>query len=95
VSALGPAGPCQIGYRGVSDDGHPVEGTVSFTLTTPGAAAAAPQTAEPAPVTAPAVDPQAATQQSEGARSGRGSWARASSSRPARPARRARCGWGG
>ena len=45
VSPLGPAGVYQIGYRVVSDDGHPVQGKVSFTLTTPGPAAAAPTTA--------------------------------------------------
>jgi len=68
VKPLGPAGTYQIGYRVVSDDGHPVSGSVSFTLTTPGpgvasatpaapststAAAAAPSTS--APVAAPAV----------------------------------------
>ncbi|HEX5811844.1 MAG TPA: copper resistance CopC family protein, partial [Pseudonocardia sp.] len=31
VSPLGPAGVYQIGYRVVSDDGHPVQGKVSFT----------------------------------------------------------------
>ncbi len=36
VSPLGPAGVYQIGYRVVSDDGHPVQGKVSFTLTAPG-----------------------------------------------------------
>jgi hypothetical protein len=45
VSPLGPAGVYQIGYRVVSDDGHPVQGKVSFTLTAPGPAAAAPTTA--------------------------------------------------
>jgi methionine-rich copper-binding protein CopC len=78
VSPLGPAGAYQVGYRVVSDDGHPVQGKVSFTLTTPGpaAAAAAPASAAPvaAPVAAPAPAPaaapvatQASTQQSEGA----------------------------
>ena len=75
VSPLGPAGAYQIGYRVVSDDGHPVQGKLSFTLTQPGPAAAAP-TAEAAPVAAPVAEPtaapapvapQAATQQSEGA----------------------------
>ncbi len=31
---LGPAGRYEIGYRVVSDDGHPVTGSVAFTLTT-------------------------------------------------------------
>jgi methionine-rich copper-binding protein CopC len=33
---LGPAGDYQIGYRVVSDDGHPVTGAITFTLTAPG-----------------------------------------------------------
>jgi copper resistance protein C len=78
VSPLGPAGVYEIGYRVVSDDGHPVSGKVSFTLTTacPGAAAApaAAPTAAAAPAPAPAaaaattaVDPQADSRSSEGA----------------------------
>jgi copper resistance protein C len=75
VSPLGPAGVYEIGYRVVSDDGHPVSGKVSFTLTTAGpGAAAAPVTAaptaaaapEPAPATT-AVDPQADSRSSGGA----------------------------
>ncbi|WP_214369290.1 copper resistance protein CopC [Pseudonocardia sp. H11422] len=49
VKPLGPAGRYDIGYRVVSGDGHPIEGSVSFTLTTPGAAAAAPPAAATAP----------------------------------------------
>jgi copper resistance protein C len=75
VSPLGPAGTYEIGYRVVSDDGHPVQGKISFTLTSPGPAAtaatskAAPAAPEPAaaPVAAPAtaaVDPQANAKQS-------------------------------
>jgi hypothetical protein len=61
----------QIGYRVVSDDGHPVQGKLSFTLTASGAApvpipTAPSVAAAPAP-TAAAVVPEAATQQSEGA----------------------------
>jgi copper resistance protein C len=78
VSPLGPAGVYEIGYRVVSDDGHPVSGKVSFTLTTagPGAAAApaAAPTAAAAPAPAPAaaaattaVDPQADSRSSDGA----------------------------
>lgn len=72
VSPLGPAGVYEIGYRVVSDDGHPVSGKVSFTLTTAGPGAAAPATAAPAPAPAAApattaVDPQADSRSSEGA----------------------------
>jgi copper resistance protein C len=77
VSPLGPAGAYEIGYRVVSDDGHPVQGKVTFTLTTPGPGAAAPSVAPasaaapaaaPAPVPATtAVDPQASSRPDEGA----------------------------
>lgn len=49
VKPLGPAGRYEIGYRVVSDDGHPVSGSVSFTLTTPG-----PGTGAPVATSAPA-----------------------------------------
>ncbi|WP_219415872.1 copper resistance CopC family protein [Pseudonocardia nigra] len=42
VQPLGPAGEYQVGYRVVSEDGHPVTGSVTFTLTEPGPAAGAP-----------------------------------------------------
>jgi copper resistance protein C len=62
VSPLGPAGAYEIGYRVVSDDGHPVTGSVAFTLTRPGTptptAAAAPTPA--APAAPPAAGPDAA-----------------------------------
>jgi copper resistance protein C len=64
VSPLGPAGRYEIGYRVVSDDGHPVQGVVAFTLTTP-RPAAAPSPAAAAPATAP-VQPQAGAQQDTG-----------------------------
>jgi methionine-rich copper-binding protein CopC len=77
VSPLGPAGAYEIGYRVVSDDGHPVQGKVTFTLTTPGPGVAAPSVAPasaaapaaaPAPVPATtAVDPQAGSRSDEGA----------------------------
>jgi methionine-rich copper-binding protein CopC len=67
VKPLGPAGVYQVGYRVVSDDGHPVSGSVSFTLTAPGpgAASAAPTVAPttaaaPAPATTSATAPAAA-----------------------------------
>jgi copper resistance protein C len=54
VAPLGPAGRYEIGYRVVSEDGHPVTGSVAFTLTAPGPASAtpAPTSAAPAPVAA-------------------------------------------
>lgn len=60
---LGPAGRYEIGYRVVSDDGHPVTGAVAFELTTPGPGAAAPAAAAPAAAPAAA---QAAVQAPEG-----------------------------
>lgn len=60
---LGPAGRYEIGYRVVSDDGHPVRGAVAFVLTAPGpGAAAAPAAASepsaaPVAASAPAADP--------------------------------------
>ncbi|GLZ46126.1 copper resistance protein [Actinomycetospora sp. NBRC 106375] len=39
VGALPQAGRYEIGYRVVSDDGHPVSGSVAFSLTTPSPAA--------------------------------------------------------
>ncbi len=59
VAPLGPAGVYQVGYRVVSDDGHPVQGAVSFTLTTPGPAAA-PQAVPPAAAAAAPAGPAAA-----------------------------------
>jgi copper resistance protein C len=51
---LGPAGAYQVGYRVVSDDGHPVTGAITFTLTAPGPAAVGPTPAtNPAATTAP------------------------------------------
>lgn len=59
VLPLGPAGAYQIGYRVVSADGHPVSGSVPFTLTTAGAGS--PQAAPPAGATAaPSVVPTSA-----------------------------------
>jgi copper resistance protein C len=63
VAPLGPAGRYEIGYRVVSEDGHPVTGSVAFTLTAPSPAAAttaaapssalaAPASATPAPTSA-------------------------------------------
>jgi copper resistance protein C len=58
VLPLGPAGRYEVGYRVVSEDGHPVTGSVAFTLTTAG-----PGTATPAPAVSPtnAAAPSAAS----------------------------------
>ena len=40
---LGPAGVYTVSYHIVSEDGHPVSDSYTFTLTTPGAGTAAPQ----------------------------------------------------
>ncbi|GAA1397531.1 hypothetical protein GCM10009613_50360 [Pseudonocardia kongjuensis] len=58
LQPLGPAGVYTVEYRVVSDDGHPVSGTVPFTLTQPGPAAAAAST-PPATSAAPPADPAA------------------------------------
>ncbi|GAA2868506.1 copper resistance protein CopC [Pseudonocardia halophobica] len=58
VGPLGPAGRYEIGYRVLSDDGHPVSGKVGFTLTAAGTgtgSSAAPiPSADAAPSAAPA-----------------------------------------
>jgi methionine-rich copper-binding protein CopC len=67
--SLGPAGRYEIGYRVVSADGHPVTGSVAFTLTTPGpgATTAAPEpSAAPAAPAAAAPPPAAAPAESDG-----------------------------
>jgi methionine-rich copper-binding protein CopC len=43
VAPLGPAGRYQVGYRVVSADGHPVQGSTSFTLTKAGSGTPPPQ----------------------------------------------------
>ncbi|MBV9312396.1 MAG: copper resistance protein CopC [Pseudonocardia sp.] len=50
VNSLGPAGRYTVGYRIVSEDGHPVTGSVSFVLTQAGTGHPAPATAAPAPL---------------------------------------------
>lgn len=52
VRSLGPAGEYTVGYRVLSADSHPVQGSISFTLTEPGPGATAP--APPAETSAPA-----------------------------------------
>lgn len=46
VRPLGPAGEYTIGYRVLSADSHPVQGSISFTLTRPGPGDTAPAAAE-------------------------------------------------
>lgn len=60
---LGPAGRYEIGYRVISDDGHPVTGEVGFVLSAPGPGASAP----PAPsATGPAEPAQAVAGPAQG-----------------------------
>lgn len=63
VLPLGPAGRYEIGYRVVSEDGHPVTGSLSFTLTAPGPGGAAPAAtsagATPAEEAVPVAEPTA------------------------------------
>lgn len=42
VRELGPTGTYTVGYRVLSNDGHPVPGKVTFTLTSPGGGTPAP-----------------------------------------------------
>jgi copper resistance protein C len=68
VAPLGPAGRYEIGYRVISADGHPVTGSVAFTLTTagPGTAAAIAPAQGPAAPPPPAAAPPAAPQEASG-----------------------------
>lgn len=67
VSPLGTAGRYEIGYRVISEDGHPVTGSVAFTLTADGPAVATPAVATPAASTpAPVAAPVAATPVEDG-----------------------------
>lgn len=60
-----PSGIYRIAYRVVSDDGHPVSGSATFTLALPAAATASPLPATPA--TTPGRSPEAASPTSPGA----------------------------
>jgi copper resistance protein C len=64
VRPLGPAGGYQIGYRVVSADGHPISGSIPFTLTTAGSGTGA--TAPPIAATAAPVVPAAAAPAGDG-----------------------------
>lgn len=64
VRPLGPAGWYEIGYRVVSRDGHPIQGSVAFTLTAPGPDVAAP--APDAPADSAAEPPPESTGSSDG-----------------------------
>jgi copper resistance protein C len=48
VGPLGPAGTYTVGYRIISDDGHPVSGETTFTLTKPGTGHGLPAAQSPA-----------------------------------------------
>jgi methionine-rich copper-binding protein CopC len=62
VAPLGPAGRYEIGYRVVSEDGHPVTGSVAFTLTAPGPAAATASSAPAAAAATAGAAPETAAQ---------------------------------
>jgi copper resistance protein C len=57
VGALGPAGTYTVAYRIVSDDGHPVSGETTFTLTRPGGGHGVPAAQSPAAATGGAGEP--------------------------------------
>ncbi len=62
VRPLGPAGRYTIGYRVISDDGHPVTGSIGFSLTRPGPGQGTPPAAATpgAPAAAPGTGPSTA-----------------------------------
>lgn len=64
AGALGPAGLYRVGYRVVSDDGHPVSGSVSFTLTKAGTGSGHPGPAGSSPP--PETDSGAAAEDGSG-----------------------------
>jgi copper resistance protein C len=57
VGPLPTAGAYEIGYRIVSSDGHPVSGSIAFTLTNPSPAGAAAPAAPGTPTAAAPADP--------------------------------------
>lgn len=57
VGELGPAGRYTVGYRVLSNDGHPVSGKITFTLTAP--AQASPSPAPSPDASSPAASPAA------------------------------------
>jgi hypothetical protein len=61
---LGPAGLYRVGYRIVSDDGHPVSGSISFTLTKAGTGSGHPGAGGSSPATG--ADPGAAADSGSG-----------------------------
>lgn len=67
VNPLGAAGKYTVGYRIVSDDGHPVSGSINFTLTTAG-------TGHGVPAAATGASQPADTQSSEGDSGGIPAW---------------------
>lgn len=67
VKPLGPAGKYDIGYRVVSDDGHPVSGVLSFTLTQAGTGTGVPVSGAPQAADAPTTGEASADSGSGGA----------------------------
>jgi methionine-rich copper-binding protein CopC len=65
VGPLGPAGRYEIGYRVLSDDGHPVSGKVGFTLTTAGTGTGSSAPPIPSAEAAPSAAPAAQTAPAE------------------------------
>lgn len=66
VRPLGPAGRYTVGYRVVSDDGHPVTGSFSFTLTKAGTGTPGPAAQAPADPAAPSAKPAGAGNEDDG-----------------------------
>jgi copper resistance protein C len=65
VQPLGPAGRYEIGFRVVSEDGHPVTGSVAFTMTTAGSGTGSPATSTQAQAPTTAQAPAAAAPASD------------------------------
>ena len=57
ASAPGEATPWQVAYRVVAGDGHPITGTIEFTVTVPQASPTGAATPDPSPAPAPAPAP--------------------------------------
>lgn len=68
VSPLGPAGVYTVGYRIVSEDGHPVGGSITFTLSAAGTGRGVP--AEQSPAARQAAGPGTPSGAEEGGGSG-------------------------
>ncbi len=69
---LGPGGTYKIAYRVVSADGHPVSGTLSFTLTAPATPTSAAATSSTPTATEPSPSPSMTTAVGTGEEGGSG-----------------------